>query len=314
MNQRSPAAKPDLLDGLRSAILEAIPTTTSSDRAALLSLDTRDLVVRFINWRDRLIHPHPREIRRSLTFNTDDLFLQNRDDVNLLLAKLASGQDVNSHLSERVLHGYKAPHPSGTPGKDLDLLLNDWGIHHLHLGHVPWRNGFTARSEPLLFVVVQRHTVFALAVMGHRLWTKESLVEAAVRSWPGRIFQPIDAIPQSGGQYSEGDRKMARDAGISLFVRVDDNTYTSPMGGLSAARTSSRATIEANRIIRTFRDLQKAPQTLTAQLKQSAHAAQRRWPRRPDIRVRIAAMAESYDILFEEQQSGACVTLPAVFP
>ncbi len=60
--------------------------------------------------------PHREGSSRVLTRSPSDLF-------ELVKKKLANGEDVRPHLSNR----YTDPNYS-------DSLLNDWKIHHQHLG------------------------------------------------------------------------------------------------------------------------------------------------------------------------------------
>lgn len=67
-----------------------------------------------------------------------------------LKAKFANGDDVTPHLSSNILNDTYE-----------DYLLNDWGIHHFHLGQ-NISDGFAGRTGPLLFALITNSNVTAL--------------------------------------------------------------------------------------------------------------------------------------------------------
>ena len=64
--------------------------------------------------------------------------------------------------------------------RDLDLLIADWGIHHLHLS--PERDG--RRTGDLLFAVFRPDDAYLLQILPHGNWAELSLLETIVRNWP----------------------------------------------------------------------------------------------------------------------------------
>jgi hypothetical protein len=80
-----------------------------------------------------------------------------------IIEEIETGKDLSPRLSRGVVHGLvkggrvKANMNFGRR-PDLDLLLNDWGIHHLHLPDVLDSDGFVRRNpaldmDMLLFVI-----------------------------------------------------------------------------------------------------------------------------------------------------------------
>ncbi|HYK53078.1 MAG TPA: hypothetical protein VEV38_06070 [Candidatus Eremiobacteraceae bacterium] len=163
-----------------------------------------------------------------------------------LKAKLAAGDDVNVYLSKTLLDA------------DYDdALLNDWGIHHLHLGTKVAR-GFVDRTGPLLFARFTGDAVYCIAIHArHGGWTEKSLVATIHRNWPN-VIAPY-RIPGAIGvdiDHTSADRALLRQAGIQTFVEVEPGAVYGPIGGgYSSAGTSVAAQIWTNRRLRLLRAL-----------------------------------------------------------
>jgi hypothetical protein len=100
--------------------------------------------------------------------------------------KAKSGLDLNPHLS-------------GTVQKDAgydDMMLNDWVMHHLHLGtraH-PKNPAMMARTKELLFAMVDNDDIYFVAVGDHTDWTDQQLFETARTHWP-HLFHKLNSAP-----------------------------------------------------------------------------------------------------------------------
>jgi hypothetical protein len=117
-------------------------------------------------------------------------------------------------------------------------LLNDWGIHHLHLSEVDRGDGFVVRTGDLLFAVFRRNDAYLLDILGHGGWTDESLVEIAVSNWPhSGLFQHVPNMTLQS-PVSEDLRKKLRDSGIYTPVQLPTGVAFGPR--LSRGSTSAR--------------------------------------------------------------------------
>ena len=66
-------------------------------------------------------------------------------------ARTSSTGENSKNTSAATLIALPQKHPErGRP--DLDLLLNNWGVHHLHISSIVEPDGFVKRDGPLLFV------------------------------------------------------------------------------------------------------------------------------------------------------------------
>jgi hypothetical protein len=247
----------DFEGDIRQEILKWLPFDKSDqDLAAdIAAMPTTDLLIRFYNWLGRLIHPHPREVFLSTDCRHRQLPAREQALLEKLRDKIELGGDLSAHLSKRVVHGLAKSDPK-TAGRnlhrrqDLDLLVNDWGIHHLHLSDVLKQDGFVERDDLLLFAIFRSGQAFLLDVLSHGAWTNDSLVAAAVRNWPvERLFVPLSGALGLSQTILADDRKHLRGAGVSTFIKIDGIVYAPKDGGLSTAGTPTGAAMKAFQVI-----------------------------------------------------------------
>jgi hypothetical protein len=93
--------------------------------------------------------------------------------IDLVGSKIELGIDLRPHISRKIV--------------DLhfdDDLLNEWDIHHLHLGTTLDANGFVKRTGPVLFVRFDRQNAYFINVLGHGSWTNQDMIRIIHRKWP----------------------------------------------------------------------------------------------------------------------------------
>lgn len=131
----------------------------------------------------------PRRVHISCGFYETDGYKRNQGVIDALLKRVANGQDLTPQLSRGVDKAYVSPRSAD--GKlrkrrpDVDGLLAERGIHHLHLSLDVGPDGYSRRTNDLLFVVFRPEEAYVVAVYPHSgAWTKRALVETCVRNWP----------------------------------------------------------------------------------------------------------------------------------
>ncbi len=192
---------------------------------------------RMFNLAKRRVEPGIRQVFESAEFNCPKEHLIGW---NALKAKLERGDDVVPHLSTAL-------------GRDPDYddgLLNDWGIHHFHLGmaHHPGVPGFVARTGPLVFGRVTPTQFYAVNVYDHDGWSRKAVIETIWRNWPEVLepFQLKGVLPGDGT--TDEEHGSLRDAGIAVIVQLADGTMLMPPGGgLTTAGTSISVAMESIR-------------------------------------------------------------------
>ena len=292
------------LSQMQSEMCSRLPTHSRREKQAFAALAVDEQAWRFMNWLSRLVHPHPRQLAIAQGFDELPDVQANRRDVDALRAKISAGGDLNLHLSNEIKKGYCLHPPGKKHGPDFDMLLNEWGIHHLHLSSEPGTQGFNRRTAKLLYVIFRLDAAFVLAVASHGAWTSRRLIEATVRSWPEqRLFNPLNVQP--GRDPTEGEHKALRNAGFNTASLVGETVWISAVTcGISTALVSMRTSREASRVLRCFREADDHPEQLTRQLMEEAAINGLTWPESPTVHVRCLMGPDRYCFGFIEEASG----------
>jgi len=118
-----------------------------------------------------------------------------------------------------------------------DALLDDWGIHHFHLGTEahPTRAGFVARTDEIAFAIVRPDAVYFLVATSHgrnaapHVWTKTELMEIVHRHWP-QLFEG-SRVQVSGLNLTAEDHARFRKYRTNVVLTMSDGTVYYPPGG-----------------------------------------------------------------------------------
>ncbi len=220
-----------------------------------------ELLVRYINWQNRLISASPREVLQSPTFAENPLVQARSTTVRKIVKDIERGDDLAKYLSRGIQVGFSLPRDPSKKElqrrRDLDLLLNDWGVHHLHISTTVEADGFVERDGPLIFAAFKEQTAYLIDVMSHQNWTNEHLIQVIVSSWPnaGLVFELKGVIPSKQNWTAE-ERAQLRGAGLSTSVTIDGRSFM-PSSGISTAGISTRASLTAMRILRTLKQFEE---------------------------------------------------------
>ncbi len=242
---------------IRSHVLGVLPYEPHF-KADLTSMRTADLLITYLNWRHRLISQQPRSIFRSKTLRANPLSFD--PDYGVALERMCElikrGGDLKPHLSRRIKTGYVGP-PGGQLGKrsDLDLLLNDWGIHHLHLSTTLEPDGFVRRTKPVLIGAFERDNAYLIDILpNHHSWTREYIAHILIGNWPRSSFvREVKGVLGVNPAPSDNERGELRNAGINTgLLKHRGKFYEIGVGGLTSAGTATRNTLAANAIMRSL--------------------------------------------------------------
>jgi hypothetical protein len=262
-----------LVDTIPDCILPNLPYDRSDPAvgAALISKDPAEILCLYLNWRNRLIPAKPRRVARSIAFRRNPMVAERSEAISKIVADIEQGEDLTKYLSRRVATGFALPLKPALKQlarlQHLDLLLNDWGIHHLHISTAVAADGFVNRNDPLLFAMFEPEMAYLLDIGTHSSFVDQRLAEIAVENWPDtQLFLEIQGISlRNGAPYSKDDRKKMRAAGIFSFIPIGDKVFA-PRGGISAAGTSTQVSLQTNRIMRTLRAFEEQVRTDPAEI------------------------------------------------
>lgn len=242
----------DLQEDIRQHVLANLPHDPG-DRSELAAKSACELLVFYKNWLDRLVAPRPRDVHISPALLSNPLAADPRYKPGLdqIVASLKVGTEITPHLSRAISHGYQAKDTTERKciRQDLDLLLNDWGILHLHLCTEIEADGFVKRSGPLLFAVFRPKDAYLIDILGHGAWTREHLIEVIVAEWPNaELVHELKGALGLNNRLTEQDRKVLRKKHANALFEFDGKVYM-PAGGMMASGVSIRSVMAADQVL-----------------------------------------------------------------
>lgn len=184
-----------------------------------IGIDAKSLVHLFLNLRRRLVQKHKRTIIKSKEFKCP---IELEKNLKHFEAVVKNGKEIKPYLSKLT-----------SKLSEIDKFLNDWGIHHFHLGMEIRKDGYSKRTGPLLFAKVMPNAIYFIQIFPHGSWCKPDLIEIIHKNWPALISKYKYTLDTQN--YSEQEKKTLRNGNINTIVMTSDNTtYFPPGGGLAA--------------------------------------------------------------------------------
>jgi hypothetical protein len=219
-------------------------------------LSPEELCHRYLNLRRRLVPQVPRRVFTAQEFTCPPCLVA---DFEAVRRKVEVGEDLRPHLSRGFM--------------DLDshdMLLNDWGIHHLHLGTKIEADGFVERTGPVLFVRFSAKDAYLLSVLEHGSWARQDFVRVLHRNWPDTISMwRLRGVAGLAPEITDEDVATLRSikipgekkkrAAVSTFVEVEPGVVYAPIGGgYSTAQTSIVVVRGCDRLLQTLQQYEDA--------------------------------------------------------
>lgn len=192
----------------------------------------------------RRIAISPRTIRVADSFSCP---LDQEIGWAILQEKIRNGEDINPHLSDRhaSLH-------------NRDGLLAEWGVHHFHLGTIPYPKNpiYVDRTGPLLFARVEHKIFYAINVYDHHSFEDLDILESIHRNWPELIKHYQVKAVTKGVWDKKHRRELRRKNGNILTVVSDGTVYMPITGGVMASGINAEALRQADYWYFKIRDFQ----------------------------------------------------------
>ena len=208
---------------------------------------THDLLTALFNVQDKTVSVKRRRVHISKELNAKEIEEPYNNYLKLIRNKFKNGKDVNPHLSGGSTKLYRK-----------DLLLYDWGIHHLHLNDKLNSKGLIERSDYLLFFILKEDDVYFIDVTKHKLedkteFSQQYLLGIVKRNW-SYLLDPFKIPATLSRKNDDKAHSSLRGGGIVTFVDIDGEAYGLMGGGISSARTNLTHTRKADDIIKSVRD------------------------------------------------------------
>ena len=179
-----------------------------------------DTITRYLNVLNRSIEPRPRQTKRASGFTCPPAL---QAGLQLFIAESERGANLRAHQSKNI-----------TKADFEDGILNDWGIHHFHLGTAPDPKDprFIGRTGPVLYAAVTPDTLYCLAVLKHGEWSNQQLLDSMHSSFPElTAASSLSGAVRLAVQYTDADIKKLRAAGINVVTQRSDGTIMIGPGG-----------------------------------------------------------------------------------
>ncbi len=266
-----------LVDQLRAKVREHYLAKLPSDQAATLANRTLDdVLVVYGTWRSRFVAARLRKAHLSRELQSSQKYAQHRMVLDEIVRHIEAGDDLAPYISTGISVAHDEGGARKKPGsrRDRDLLVADWGIHHLHLSTKSGPRGFKERTSDLLLVVFTADDAYIIGIYPHGSWALLELLEIYVRNWPdaGTLAQSRYAIGLSQ-KYSDTDRFELRSAGVSGPVEIDGRVYVPP--GQMTSGDPLRVVIKADNFMLRLRELEEVDDlTLVERLNEEARGTQ----------------------------------------
>lgn len=205
--------------------------------------DLRTLLWGYININEKLIDAKKRTVKISRELRDKDLGENYNRSLKLIKNKFKNGKNVNPYLSKFAKKPTKR-----------DLLLYDWGIHHLHLNSKINSNGYVERSDYLLFFMLDEDNVYFIDVSKHKLpdrteFSQQNLLLIVKRNWPYLIEKyKLNSEFTIEKSYTDKEISEIRKKGAMVLTEIDGDYYGLIGGGITTARTNIQHTIKCDAV------------------------------------------------------------------
>jgi len=243
----------DLADELQRLLQEAELTVPTYEQLRLQDKRSEELKgkIQYYDLSNLLVHFFTVYSRRIpvIRWNVHiSSKLEGRNEINDIIRKLESGENVNGLLSNKIKELNQAKH--------ADLLRSEWGIYHLHFQE--------SRSEELLFVFFNVNNAYLIDIMKHEkaggsvvTWTNTDLIQIMHDNWSHVIEPYIFKIDSNAPVLTTEQRRTLRKKAGNTTIVVNDGTEYMPLGGgFSCSKHPVNAVLQSDFLFLTVKQLQ----------------------------------------------------------
>jgi hypothetical protein len=223
-----------------------------SFRKKLLEEDPLVFYARYLEFLAKRIQQKPRQVLLSDVLRSGERRAKYGKSIDAMLGAAERGEDLSRFQTKDIEHFTKP-----------DLLLNDWGIHHLHLGAPKTAGHRSNRTDELLFVFLTDATEICFVdVLDHQSFTEVELLETINRNWPHLLADfHISHAKNLQPKLTAEERQSLRQAGIVTFVELaSGQIFAPPGGGVTTARSNINCMRRAQATARTLVEAEKVVQ------------------------------------------------------
>ncbi|MDD3765229.1 MAG: hypothetical protein PHP86_18190 [Nevskiales bacterium] len=188
----------------------------------------------------------PRTPLKAKSFSCPDDLLPGLEWVE---HKTRTGEDLSAHLDRTP--GIPSPH---------DALLNDWGIHHVHLGAELDPDGFVARTDPVLFARFDDNNAYFISVQPLETCSRQHLIGQLHDNWPQSISHyRLSGILGLSMSRTDPNATAPQRCNVNTMIDLGHGVVYAPIGGGYTASGLSREVVsQADHCAHTLRKMQQS--------------------------------------------------------
>lgn len=248
-------------------------------------INNEDLPLLYFNAEKRRPDARPRSVEESDAFSCPPNLQNGWENLRY---QVESGADLTAYLSKLV-------------GKlsNKDSMLNDWGVHHFHLG-TTMEGDYVKRTGPLLFAMITEKYFYVIGVYKHGSWADSDIVETLHRNWPEVIQKyEIQNMLSIDRDRSQSERMALRKKNINSFVTVADGTVYGPLGGgMLSNGYNLQARTQIDRQMTYLQTLEKALELKLPKVKEEL--IKRGYTNQSEVEVKLEITESQYIANFPE--------------
>lgn len=229
---------PPRIKAFRNELIKAIPKVpnTKATAAHMDTFGTHHLMLIYLTWKMRLVRTKPRNVLIWSGGVELDHFARIRSQIEPLLGKVESGQDLTPHLSSLVntLGFAMSNAPEEKRSQVIDRVLTKTGLHHFHVGAMTATNP-KGRSGRLVFADVADDVFKIIAISNHDAFKIDSIEWKELFAISNRYIQsqvpigtPFMAYPTMSSGHPMELVKYADccdETMITLDANLEDRTF-----------------------------------------------------------------------------------------
>lgn len=108
--------------------------------------------------------------------------------------------------------------------------MNDWGVHHLHLGELKSPKKLSEGHNEVLYAYFTDTTAYFIQIMTHKDWYQPEIINILHKNWPD-LIKSYKLDSSIKGENDEKKIKKWRQGGISAAISTPDGTTYMGTGG-----------------------------------------------------------------------------------
>ena len=201
---------------------------------------------KYVNVRKRKITAAPRAVIRSTQLQQRELSSEQTAALSRITADSIAGIDLSQYLSKSI-----------SRLTFNDAMLNEWRIHHLHLGSPTTTvGGFAGRENDVLFVMVTDECIYFIEIFPHGEWENGEVVEILHSNWPA-VIEPRrsrDILGLENPHQTQEERKLLRKHNMNSAYQTLDGAVYFLSPGFVMSGASAEPVMYSLRITHTARD------------------------------------------------------------